>query len=456
MDIIRDFIKSAVIIDDKEEELEPLAKALEAEDIFVDKIPYDGVDTKFSIKKNRNIFFFDLILNGNADQISVNIAIILSFLSKLPPAKQMGLYGIVVWTKHTEDVIALKERISKAIHITQKSNEVHNDSDSEEEDSPDCIINPPTFIVDLDKTKYIREGFHDLSKDLEDKLANDKATLFISNWLYSVERAQSNLINTIYKNIPNYAQLSSHLMYLLQELAKNHTGIDSNSLVDYQYLTQDAYKAFDELLYSELYVQQKNEAQPLFDKAIDDPYESKADLLKIYAAINTCQFLDNSALSQRVVVPGNIYLINDKKDNSTRQDASTNMLRIAIELTPPCDFANNKAGVCRMVEGYIHKVDITTNDHGELKTKISTGLPQSSCMSKEAIGPIIYEDEVVFLVFSFSDFFSENQQNIINDTKYSIKFRSKPKLFAHLLQRFSSHASRLGLSALNLPKSKKK
>lgn len=102
-------------------------------------------------------------------------------------------------------------------------------------------------------------------------------------------------------------------MYLLQELAKNHTGIDSNSLVDYQYLTQDAYKAFDELLYSELYVQQKNEAQPLFDKAIDDPYESKADLLKIYAAINTCQFLDNSALSQRVVVPGNIYLINDKK-----------------------------------------------------------------------------------------------------------------------------------------------
>ena len=223
MDIIRDFIKSAVIIDDKEEELEPLAKALEAEDIFVDKIPYDGVDTKFSIKKNRNIFFFDLILNGNADQISVNIAIILSFLSKLPPAKQMGLYGIVVWTKHTEDVIALKERISKAIHITQKSNEVYNDSDSEEEDSPDCIINPPTFIVDLDKTKYIRDGFHDLSKDLEDKLANDKATLFISNWLYSVERAQSNLINTIYKNIPNYAQLSSHLMYLLQELAKNHT-----------------------------------------------------------------------------------------------------------------------------------------------------------------------------------------------------------------------------------------
>jgi hypothetical protein len=56
MDIIRDFIKSAVIIDDKEEELEPLAKALEAEDIFVDKIPYDGVDTKFSIKKKSEYF----------------------------------------------------------------------------------------------------------------------------------------------------------------------------------------------------------------------------------------------------------------------------------------------------------------------------------------------------------------------------------------------------------------
>lgn len=456
MNILRDFIKSAVIIDDNNDELEPLANALVAEDIFVDKILYNGIDTEFDFTKNRNIFFFDLVLNGNANQISVNVATILSFLSKFPPAEQMGLYGIVVWTKHTEDVIVLKERISQAIHTTQNSNEDHNDSEFEEENTTVFIANPPTFIVSLDKTKYIREGYQELSTDLEERLADDKAALFISNWLYSVERAQSNLINAIYKIIPDYAQLTSHFMYLLQELAKNHTGIDINNLSDYQYLTQDAYKAFDELLYSELYVQQKNAMQPLFDKVIDNPYESKADLLKIYAAINTCQFLDNSALSQRVVVPGNIYLIKEKIDKDNEQNDSTNILRIAIELTPPCDFANNKAVVCRMVEGYIHKVDMTTNDNGELKTKISTGLPQSSCMSKEAIGPVIYENEVVFLVFSFSDFFSEDQNNIINDTRYSIKFRSKPKLFAHLLQRFSSHASRLGLSALNLPKSKKK
>ena len=46
--------------------------------------------------------------------------------------------------------------------------------------------------------------------------------------------------------------------------------------------------------------------------------------------------------------------------------------------------------------------------------------------------------------------FSPIEVDILNPLKYEAWFRAKPKLFSDILQKFSSHASRLGISSINL------
>lgn len=46
-----------------------------------------------------------------------------------------------------------------------------------------------------------------------------------------------------------------------------------NEAENYPYLTTDAYKAFDELLFSRLYVEQKDISTPLFEANLNCPFE---------------------------------------------------------------------------------------------------------------------------------------------------------------------------------------
>lgn len=155
-------------------------------------------------------------------------------------------------------------------------------------------------------------------------------------------------------------------------MAKNHTGLQNAS--DYPY----SYKAFDELLYSKLYDEQKEATLPLFEEEMKSPFEKIEEKQTIAAILNSMFFIDDIGLSTKDIVPGNIYRV--KKDNSpliTNRKASVELLEaetkksnkikmdnekqrknrpanpqlkeeiepfipecwdVAIELTPPCDF----------------------------------------------------------------------------------------------------------------------
>lgn len=492
MKILEDCITSAIIIDDHYDEVENLDKLLKSLGIYVEFHNYSG---DFYIEgegrlKNRNLIFMDLMLNGNSGQLRENISIVISLLGKITNGGFFGAYGLVVWTSHCEYVEELKEALSKAAMIPTTC----ECSDEEEVLIESHLENPPLFVIGLGKSKYnLGNGvykYDSLKEDLEQALSENKSAYFFVQWNASIERAKNHIANEFYQLGKDYEQRDKRLIYLLFELAKNHTGLQNAS--DYPYLTADAYKAFDELLYSKLYDEQKEATLPLFEEEMTSPFEKIEEKQTIAAILNRMFFIDDIGLSTKDIVPGNIYRV--KKDNSpliTSRKASVDLLEaetkksnkikmdnekrrknrpanpqlkeeiepfipecwdVAIELTPPCDYSQGNRKMARLVGGYIFDIPMGKSSEASTKSRIVEDgcLPKSDSAKEYTIGPIMLENKVRYMVFDYTYLVTVSIETLKDTECYEVCYRAKPKLFAHILQRFSSHAARLGLSNIDL------
>lgn len=494
MNILEDCINSAIIIDDKYEEVEALEKLLKSLGIYVEYHNYSG---DFHVEgeghlKNRNLIFMDLMLNDDSSKVRENISIFISILSKLTNGKHFGLYGLVVWTKHDERIDKLKEALSQAALAI-------DETDSEEADEEDVttgshLDNPPLFVIGLSKSKYnMGNGVYNydsLKDDLGKALSDNKSAYFFVQWNATVERAKKHVVRDFYTLGKDYTVRDQRLTYLLCELAKNHTGL--KDVNDYPYLTTDAYKAFDELLFSKLYVEQKDISKPLFDVSLNCPFEKVEEKQKIAAILNAMFFIDDVSLSTKDIVPGNIYrvkkidsaLVTDRKASialKTAEESRSNKIKednkkkkqrkpnnsqlkkeiepflpecwdIAIELTPPCDYSQNNRKMARLVGGYIFDIPLGKFQETSKKSRVVEDgcLPNNNSAKEYTIGPILLEDKVRYMVFDYTYLVTESIEKLKNTEYYEVCYRAKPKLFAHILQRFSSHAARLGLSNIEL------
>lgn len=494
MNILEDCINSAIIIDDKYEEVEALEKLLKSLGIYVEYHNYAG---DFHIEgegnlKNRNLIFMDLMLNDDGSKVRENISIFISILSKLTNGKHFGLYGLVVWTKHDEHIDELKKALSQAALAIEETDS--EEADEEEVTTGSHLDNPPLFVVGLKKSAYNKGGgvfnYDTLKDDLEKAISDKKSAYFFVQWNATVDKAKNHIVHEFYKLGKDYTMRDERLTYLLCELAKNHTGLkDAN---DYPYLTADAYKAFDELLFSKLYVEQKDISKPLFDANLNCPFEEVEEKQSIAAILNTMFFIDNVSLSIRDVVPGNIYrvkktdsaLVTDRKASmilKTAEESRSNKIKednekqkqrnsknpqlkeeiepfaptcwdVAIELTPPCDYSQNNRKMARLVGGYIFDIPLGKLKEDSKNSRIVEDgcLPKSDSAKEYTIGPILLEDKVRYMVFDYTYLVTESVDKLRDEDYYELCYRAKPKLFAHILQRFSSHAARLGLSNIVL------
>ena len=492
MKILEDCINNAIIVDDKEDEIVGLKNVLTANGIYVEFHEYKG---DFHVLgegylKNRNLIFMDLMLNDNCTQIRENISIVISVLAKLTNGSHFGSYGLIVWTKHDEFIKDLKDSLSK-VSLAKENIEVKEgtDSNDEEEITTDIHLNnPPLFVVGLSKSKYNKgNGIYDynsLQDDLEQELFENKSAYFFVNWNATVERAKNKIVRNFYNLGRDYDNREVRLNYLFCSLAKNHTGI--NDADDYPYLTTDAYKAFDELLYSELYAQQADLNISLFDAQQNCPFENVEEKQNIAAIINAMMFIDSYGLSSEEVVPGNIYkvkasespLITERKaceilinferekldgikesNEKAKQHNKKNPIlkeefeifepecwNVAIELTPPCDYSQNKRKMARLVGGYIFDIPLGVFADKPDRSRF----PEAKCLPKSdkeyTIGPVFLSGKVRYVIFDFTYLVTESIEKLRDKNCYEICYRAKPKLFSHILQRFSSHAARLGLS----------
>lgn len=419
--MITDFIDSVVIIDDKEKEIEELAKKLQEEDISVKIQIVNPQDKQFKdiipLKKYRQLIFMDLSLDDSIN-IKNNISTeIRPILLKILP-KTNGCYGLVVWSKHTDDISILKDKLL-------------------EDKDKYCL---PMFIVPFDKSNYLKNGYGNILDDLNDILQKDKAAYFFVNWMSSVKSASGKAISDIYSLVTDYDKQQTELIYILYKMALSHTGIPRDQVEGYD-LTTDAYKAFDELLYSDLINQQNKNSVNVFSPIPQNPWKNNLqEELFNYAKLNAKHFIDSVNIKQDIIVPGNIYEIIENKSDFKIQNQPKESRVIGIELTPPCDFSHKKIN-SKLIGGFIY--DLSNSDNDKIWKFMNAAFKGDN---KYLFWPIEIDAKPCVLCFDFRYTFIFSDDLLKDDLKYRIIFRAKSKLFADILQKYSSYSARLGIS----------
>jgi hypothetical protein len=417
--MVLEFVSNVIIIDDKEDEIKDLVSVLDDKDIgSMVFTPSELKNEKF--KKNRQLFFLDLSLN-DSKTIVENIALIRKLLKDTLDAN-FGNYGIILWSKHQHHIDTLKEKL--------------------QEDRNNKAYPTPVFIVGLDKIKYIQQGnYLGLFQDIESSLANDKAATFFLEWSNSVKQAENITVSKIFSLMPDYKTLSDDFTFVLKKLALNYTGIEASQVGTYP-LHIDAFKSFDDILHAELINCQKTGTDPFTRNPV---FSNTTNLPQIYARLNTAILIDENNIYQNIVIPGNVYEIKDTNSKFKSDKSPQNAKNIIVEITPPCDFSNTGKRIrARLIGGFLV-------DAEEIIRKQIEGLKcKKECFYSEVF-PIMISgnNNPQLLILDFRYFGSEDDDNLKDAAKYKILFRAKPKLFADIIQKFSSHAARLGLSVIH-------
>lgn len=457
--MIKNYIETVTIIDNTEGEVEGLIKKFKRNNILYEYFhPKKFNSANFKLK-NRKLIFLDLYLNDSAAQnASSQIASIRSYFRRII-GKNFGLYGIVLWTKHPEDLEEFKEKIFS--------------------DGNDYTL--PVFVVGLDKNYYLCNGFSTLFDDIKNALEENVPAKFFIQWDNAIKKGKTQVVEDLYSLVDGYKTRDKNLEFLLYNLAKNQTGIHPSEQGDYP-LYQDAYKAFMELLFYESSNQILNTKCNLFsslenleytiedrsNKIIKRNYKDdytydnndvpsrgqdriasqitavkliNDSLSKKFYKINTKILLDEK-INHKNIVPGNIYQIEDDKSPFIIEAYKevNGDIPIVIEVTPPCDFANINKIHPKLIGGVI--------------TKYSNSRIKS--FNKDYYYKEIYPlsldgyDDPMIIAFDFRHIGVVKKTDLDKRSKFKLKYRAKDKLFADILQKSSSHFSRLGLSVFHL------
>ncbi|MDR1898074.1 MAG: hypothetical protein LBR10_14935 [Prevotellaceae bacterium] len=417
--MIANFIDSALIIDDTPREVIGLRQILHSNGISVSFYTPNSIAKCTTKLKNRKIIFLDLYLTDDP-KIEGNISKIRKiFETNL--GNNFGSYGIVLWSAHTDEIEELQKRIN-------------NDQGK---------YTLPLFIIGLEKIKYTKSNnYSNLFDDINKELENNSAATFFLEWSNSVQQAQNTTISNIYSLLPNYTTSSDDFTFILKELAKNHTGIPEGQVGNYPSLYIDAYKSFDDILHAELINCQKSGID-IFSKQIN-PFSKQDELTNIFSQLNAAMFIDTNNIVQNIVIPGNIYKTITDNELLKIDGAPKKAAKIVIEITPPCDFSQKKNGNPRIVSGFMF-------DWSDEKEKQEKYLKSFGGDARYIIYPIKITNisNPQFICFDFRYTTAIKKQDLQDASKYQILFRAKPKLFADVLQKFSAHAARLGLSVIH-------
>lgn len=418
---IADSIKNVLIIDNEEDDVTGLESVLQAEGTYYTFFTPEKLNESKKNIKNHQIIFMDFSLDDSKRDPVENISLIRTVLKKICK-EDFGSYGLVLWTRHMGHIQLFKEKLS----IDSNNNEYIT----------------PLFVVGLNKSFYIQKGYDSLWEDLNKELSDNKAALFFFNWRNSVEIGADNALNNMYKMVPDYVEQEEQFPYLLYQMAKNYSGIPTDNMEGYDGMHKDAYRVFDELLYSDL-ISQQTELADIFSEQIQKPNYTFEKELQQIARINSKLLLDLSITDQNVIMPGNVYQI--IKDNSFLKlkdfPKKHNPIPIAIEMTPPCDFSHKKIS-SRLIGGFM--IDCPT-----AKEKLSDYVNNIfKADSKYLIWPISYNGIIKFICLDFRNIYIECDEMMRDSSSYKLLFMVKHRLFADILQKFSSHAARLGLSII--------
>ena len=412
-----DYISSVLIIDDQPEEVLGLEDVLKSNDILYTLCAPN--DLPKSPYRNRQLVFCDLYLSATATEVEGHISELRKILKRVV-GKEFGSYGIVLWTRHLQHIDFVKERISR----------------------DGSAYSLPLFIIGLDKTDYLKDGFANIFEDLGNKLSENKAAHFFLNWRGSVSEGADKTLEKIYSLVPDFKEQESKLSYILYLLAANYSGKPADGESKYDGMYRDAYKAFDEILYSELADCGKTDFYDVFNDKTHNPWKDNiTEELTIISKINDRLLLEHDDIDHVSIIPGNVYQVCDMDSELILSDVPENAINIAIELTPPCDFSQEKKKISRLVSGFL----LSAVD--DKKWKSIKGYYQGD--RNYYVWPVEINNQISLICFDFRLLSSASDTVLKDGTKFKLLFKVNQKLFSDILQKFSSHAARLGVPIID-------
>jgi len=425
MDLMKN-VQTALVIDDNQligeqkHEIDGLLTILESHDIYYKHLLPEYIKRNDIVLKNHQLIFMDLYLDRGID-LMANIGLVRTILKKIC-CPEFGTYGLVLWTQHIEHINLILEKITLD---AQRKEYV-----------------TPLFIVGLDKNKYIQNGYDSLFDDLNNTLSQNKAAAFFFNWRTSVEQGADKALNDVYSLMPDYIKQNTNFTYLLYQLADNFSGVPVKDGKKYEGMIDDACKAFNELLHSDLSNCQNSVTDIFTEENINKPdYEKLEDEILQIAQINTKLLIDTTIQDTQIIIPGRVYKVKTDIPLLKVQSAPRNSTPIAIEVTPPCDFAHKKIS-SRLIGGFIIDCPVDNDKLFEYTQK------NFKADSKYLIWPIYYINKIIFICLDFRNVLIIDDKSLQDSQKFEILFTAKNRLFADILQKFSAHAARLGLAII--------
>ena len=419
MNFVKEFVDSVVIIDDKENEILGLKKTLEGQDIWVTHfLPEDML--KINPIRHRTLLFLDLHLIESGDFKGILSQYTRPILQK--HFSNNYAYGIVIWSLHDDEISVFYEKII-------------------EDSIKNKIYNAPIFIINLNKSKYYDSNdYSGIIDDLNNEILKSPAASFFMSWSISVSKALSNVVSDFFSLTPDFEDKDRKTLRNLYLLAKNYNGITDEPIANYP-LHHDAYKAFDELMYSGLVSQQNDNIIEIFKEynySKDADYKEEIDN---FAIINEKFHIEKQIVKDQSIIPGSIYEILTENEYLLVPKRPDSAKTIAIELTPPCDFSGKKL-YSKLIGGFIANLPDNRDETIKMAEKFSKAYHYT-------LWPVLADGKAPQLMcFDFRCLFAIKDSELKNTENYNPIFRAKHSLFSDILQKYSSHSARLGIACL--------
>jgi len=406
-----------VIIDDKIDEGFPLLKVLSKNNIpttYFTGTNHEELPDKPLL--DVRVIFLDIVLGteGQSDKTKISTAI--AVLRKIVGSKTVP-YILIAWTQHEEYIDKIKEALKE---------------------------NPPILALNLEKIKCKDDKNNYDLKKIEDKLKKEfeKAGVFqlFLLWENIIHESAGQLINEFTSFYEYNNNWNKNLANVFFQLARAYSGEQLERGVKDE-IIKNGLLTFNGTFIDSL----EGKTRQSDTSDINIEFNTRTTVPeKIQAKINSKLLLFEFP-EEDFVQPGNVYILPDnsyglnieelfqgKIDKCNQKEEFMGQLKyILLEVSPLCDFAQNKWRMSRLLTGVLWPVNQSK------KIKKSDYIYSS---------PIFQVNNAIFkLVFDFRCFTSL-PFNKLKDKKPGFKIRHE--LLVDIQSHLARHINRPGVTAI--------
>lgn len=128
------------------------------------------------------------------------------------------------------------------------------------------------------------------------------------------------------------------------------------------------------------------------------------------------------------------------------------IIPIALEITPPCDFSQDKKNSSKLSGGFIKEITIQNEKTIQSLWKKNKNKYHYDYDFRYFLWPIKIPEYNNYCFICFDFHFEETlfDDTLLSKNNFELLFRTKKLLFADILQKYSSNKARLGTSFFNL------